>query len=281
MLFQIPVPSDFSFHETLSAHGWRRLLPFVWHEGTQTLERTEETPDGSVVLLRMRDADGVLQVDIEGEADEAEMSTRIRRMLQLDLPIADFHAYCRTVPHLTSLVENRQGRMLRSPTLWEDTVKVIATTNTTWAQTITMSARLIEQFGAEGRGFPTPQRIASVSAEEFAAKARMGYRSAYVYKIATAIAEGSLDLEAYQDPSLTAFQLRKDLIALPGIGPYGSACLMLYLGRPENVNSDSVARSQLSRELGRPVTDREVHTFFEVHGQWCGLIYTFYPWRAK
>ena len=281
MVFQIPIPPDFSFRETLSAHGWRQLLPFVWHEDTQTLERTEETPEGSVVLLRICDKNGVLHIEMEGEADETEMAQRIRRMLQLDLPIGDFHAYCRTVPELLRLIENRQGRMLRGSTLWEDTVKVIATTNTTWAQTIAMSARLVEQFGAEGRGFPTPQRVAAVPFEEFAAKARMGYRAAYVHKIATAIAEGSLDLEALQEDTLTAFELRKHLVSLPGIGPYGAACLMLYLGRPEHVNSDSVARSLLSRELNRPVTDTEVHTFFEVHGRWRGLIYTFYPWCAK
>jgi 3-methyladenine DNA glycosylase/8-oxoguanine DNA glycosylase len=280
MVFTLPIPPDFSFRETLSAHGWRRLLPFAWDEDTQTLERTEETPDGGIVLLRMHDKDGVLHIDMEGEADEAEMTRRIIRMLQLDLPIGDFHSYCRTVPELAGLIESRQGRMLRSPTLWEDTVKVIATTNTAWAQTIAMSARLVNHFGAEGLGFPTPQRIADVPFEEFAARARMGYRSAYVYKIAAAIAEGSLDLESLQEGGVTASELRKHLASLPGIGPYGAACLMLYLGRPEHVNSDSVARAALSRELGRTVTDQDVLAFFERHGQWRGLVYTFYPWST-
>ena len=281
MVFTLPIPPDFSFRETLSAHGWRRLPPFAWHEETQTLERTEETPDGGIVLLRMHDTDGVLHIDMEGEADETEMTRRIRRMLQLDLPIGDFHTYCRTIPELAPIIECRQGRMLRSPTLWEDTVKVIATTNTTWAQTIAMSARLVKHFGAEGRGFPAPQRIAAIPFEEFTVKARMGYRSAYVYKIAAAIAEGSLDLESLQEKSLPVSEMRKQLISLPGIGPYGAACLMLYLGRPEHVNSDSVARSLLSKELNRPVTDREVIAFFERHGQWRGLVYTFYPWRTR
>jgi len=54
---------------------------------------------------------------------------------------------------------------------------------------------------------------------------------------------------------------------------------MLYLGKPEHVNADSVARAALGKELGRAVTDKDVHTFFEEHGGWRGLVYNFYPWR--
>jgi len=30
MKIEMPAPPDFSFAETLSAHGWRRLAPFEW-----------------------------------------------------------------------------------------------------------------------------------------------------------------------------------------------------------------------------------------------------------
>lgn len=279
MQIRLPVPEDFSFIETVTAHGWRRLPPFLWRDDTQTLERTEEMPDGSVVVLRLQGQDTTLLIAVEGDADEAKITRRVRRMLQIDLPLDEFHAYCRERPELASLAECRQGRMLRCPTLWEDVVKVIATTNTTWAQTIAMSGRLVAEFGAQGLAFPTPQHIAAVSFEEFAARARLGYRSAYVYQIADDIAAGRLNLEAWQERDLTATELRKLLLSLPGIGPYGAACQMLYLGRPEHVNSDSVARALLSQERGQAVTDKDVHAFFEGHGQWRGLIYNFYPWR--
>ncbi|MBV9850978.1 MAG: hypothetical protein JO250_15005, partial [Armatimonadetes bacterium] len=265
MKIALPVPPDFSFHETLAAHGWRRLPPFSWQEETQTLERAEELTAGSVVPLRLRATEGQVLVEVEGEGDEAEIVRRVRRMLQLDLPLSEFHAYCIARPELAHIVECRQGRMLRCPTLFEDAVKVIATSNTTWAQTIAMTARLVEHFGAplpqapERHAFPTPERIASVPFDEFAAKARMGYRNQFVYGLSTATADGSLDLEAWQDGDVTAAELRKRLLSLPGIGPYGAACLMLYLGRPEHVNADSWARTLLSKELGRAVTDKDVH----------------------
>ncbi len=282
MLIEIPAPADFSFAETVSAHGWRQLSPFVWDEAASALERTEALPGGTA-RLRLREGPGRVIVETVGEAAgtdaEAEIARRVRRMLQLDLPLGEFHAYCRTVPPLAGIADLRRGRLLRSPTLWEDVVKVIATTNTTWAQTIAMSARLVTNFGTDGRAFPAPAQIAAVSPEKFAAEARMGYRSAYVHAIASAIAGGRLDLERWQDKDLTTETLQTRLRSLPGIGPYGAACLLLYLGRPARVNSDSVARAALSRELGRAVTDKDVHAFFEAHGDWRGLVYNFYPWR--
>ena len=276
---EISAPPDFSFAETVSAHGWRRLAPFGWDEDAQTLTRVEELGGGQVVRLRLHAGEGRVLVDAGTPTDAAELTRRVRRMLQLDLPLEEFHAYCRTRPELGAIVLNRQGRLLRGPTLWEDAVKVIATTNTTWAQTIAMSARLTAQFGTDGLAFPAPAQIAAVPLEDFAARARMGYRAAYVHSLATRIAGGSLDLEAWQGEDLTAAELRKRLLSLPGIGPYGAACLLLYLGKPAHVNADSIARAQTGKELGRPVTDKEVHAFFEAHGEWRGLVYNFYPWR--
>ena len=282
MRIDIATGPDFSFTETLTAHGWRRLAPFVWDEDRQTLSRPERLDDGTVVELTLWDDGGAMvRVEMSGTADEAEIVRRVRRMLQLDLPLDGFHAYCRTQPTLAHLVECRRGRLLRGPTLFEDTLKVIATVNTTWAQTIAMSGRLVQHFGSAGRAFPTPAQIAAVPLEEFAAKARMGYRNAYVYAIATQIVGGALDLEGWQsEADLTAEELRLRLLSLPGIGPYGAACLMLYLGQPAHVNADSVARALLGKELGRTVTDKEVREFFEGYGQWRGLVYNFYPWRG-
>ncbi len=281
MLMTIPTPADFSFYETVAAHGWRRLLPFAWDEDAQTLSRAEDLGNGQAMSLAIRAGTDGVAVQTDTDGDEATITRRVRRMLQMDLPLGEFHAHCRRHPHLAPIVESRRGRMLRSPTLWEDVVKVIATTNTTWAQTIAMTGRIVAAFGTEGRAFPTAAQIAAVSLDEFAAKARMGYRNAYVHAIASAVADASLDLEAWQSESLPAADLRKRLLGLPGIGPYGAACLLLYLGKPEHVNSDSVARAALAQELGRPVTDKEVHAFFESHGEWRGLIYNFYPWKQE
>lgn len=263
------------------------MLPFSWDEALQTLEHVQEFPSGNVVLARLHEEAGRVHVEALGDVSEAEVIRSVQRILQIDLALHEFHGYCRKRPKLAPIADARQGRMLRSPSLFEDVIKVIATANTTWTQTIAMTSRLVEHFGAPlsqdptRRAFPTAGRIASAPFDEFAAKARMGYRNSYAHSIATSIASGELDLEAWQTEDLSADELRKRLLSLPGIGPYGAACLMLYLGKPEHVNVDSWARTLLSKEIGKPVTDKEVTAFFADHGPWRGLVYNFYPWATE
>ena len=56
------------------------------------------------------------------------------------------------------------GRMLRSPTVFEDLVKTICTTNCTWSATVRMVTALVDELGVAafgGRTFPTPAAMAA------------------------------------------------------------------------------------------------------------------------
>ena len=279
---------DFSFSGTLTAHGWRRLLPFTWDEETGALERIERLTDGRVVLLTIREASAnALTVSVSEAADEAEIIETVRRMLQLDLPVDRFHQFCQDHPKLCQVPAKRQGRLLVSPTLWEDCCKVIATTNTTWTQTRAMTSRIVNAHGSPWpqdparHAFPIPAQIAAVPFEEFCTTAKLGYRNAAVHGLAVDICAGTTELEALAATTLPTTELWKKLLALRGIGPYAASCLMIYLGRYERVNVDSWARTLVKQEIGRPVTDKDVHDFFEPYGEWQALAYHFYPWKAE
>ncbi len=281
----IDLPPSFDFLECLNAHGWKSLKPFDWNAESGLLQRVESFGARRVGNLKIYVTGGQVVAETEVDVDKDDLVSRLRRMLQLDIPVNQFHAYCLTQTKLSQVPGRKQGRILRSPTLYEDVVKVIATTNTTWTQTKAMVARIVDSFGSPlpsdptVHAFPTPEQIAGVSLEEFAGKAKMGYRNASVHRIATDIAEGKLDLEAWQNPSLPSAELTKMLLSLPGIGPYAASCLMIYLGRYDRVNVDSWARMMVGKELGRTVTDKEVHAFFEPYGEWKALAYHFYPWK--
>jgi len=186
---------------------------------------------------------------------------------------------------LSHIPSTWQGRVLISPTLWEDCCKVVLTTNTTWSQTVGMVARLCEHFGdpwtpdPTRHAFPTPEQVAGVPLEQFAEKAKLGYRAGALHGLAKDIVEGKIDLESFRDPAIPSDELWKKLLALRGVGPYAAAYLMIYLGRYDRVNVDSWARMMVGKEPGRKVTDKEVHAFFEPHGEWRSLAYHFYPWR--
>ena len=285
---KLPVPEDFSFIETLQAHGWPRFLPFSWDENTGVLERVEQVSDGRIVRITLQEEEkGCVAVEVSDTADPEEITRNVRRMLQLDLPVDAFHTFCTARPELAHVPQRRQGRMLRSPTLWEDTVKVILTTNTTWSQTKGMVSRFTTQFGApcpddpSRHAFPPPEQIAAIPPDDFADRAKFGYRSPAVHKLAGEITSGVMDLEALQSAEIPAPDLWKRLLALRGVGPYAASCLMIYLGRYERVNVDSWARMMVSKELGRPVTDKEVHTFFEPYDEWKALVYHFYRWKHE
>jgi len=126
--------------------------------------------------------------------------------------------------------------------VFDDVAVVILTMNTTWAQTKAMVGRIVDYFGSPWpvepalRAFPTPQQIASVPFDNFVATARLGYRAKAVHGLATDVANGTTDLETLRDPSLPSEEVLKRLLVIHGIGPYGAACLLLYLGRGDRVN---------------------------------------------
>lgn len=279
----IQTPDDFSFEETINAHGWRALLPFSWTQETHTLEYVYEHSSEVVSILSMTAPNGDLIVDTDVEDDET--LDVVRKILQLDMPMDAFYQYCRQHEKLSHIPSLKQGRLLVGPTVFEDVVKVICTTNTTWAQTTSMVARIVDAYGSphptapERKAFPTPRQIAADTLEGFSAKARLGYRNASVYKIASDITAGILNLEELRSPDLTVTDLYKRLLTLPGVGPYAASCLMIYLGRYDRVNVDSWARTLVGQELGRTVSDKEAHAFFEEYGEWKALVYHFYPWK--
>jgi 3-methyladenine DNA glycosylase/8-oxoguanine DNA glycosylase len=268
----------------VSADGWKSLPPFSWDSENAVLTRVENFSDIGPAILKIYAVGASIIVETDDALPQAEVSGRVSHMLQVDVPMDDFHKYCAASEHLRRIPESKQGRLLRSPTIYEDIVKVIATTNTTWTQTKAMIARIVDNFGTPLlsdptlRSFPSPEQIAKVSLAEFSEKARMGYRSASVHRIATEIAEGRLDLGSWNDPSLSSDDLYKRFLSLPGVGPYAASCLMIYLGRYDRVNVDSWARTLVGKELGRKVTDKEARDFFEPYGKWKALVYHFYKW---
>lgn len=278
-------PKDFSFYETLHSHGWRHLQPFIPDDEKNCLTRIERLSTGNVMKMEITEEDGRLSVQTEDQADAPEVEAITRRMFQLDHSIATFHAYCERDPHLAHIPRLKQGRLLCSPTVFEDCLKVILTTNTTWSQTTAMTERIINSFGSvlpsdtSLHAFPTPQQIAETPFDDFAAASRLGYRASAIHTLAIDVANGTLDLEDFRDPDIPTDILCKRILTLKGIGPYAAACLMLYLGRSGKVNVDSVARTLLAGELGHPVSDREVHDFFAKYGEWQGLVYNFYRWK--
>jgi 3-methyladenine DNA glycosylase/8-oxoguanine DNA glycosylase len=285
----------FSFLSVVNSHGWVQLAPFRFDKETETLSYIFQLESGRVVELRLRSAASGVRAEVDGAlsaTERGEVKRAVAWMLGLDMDFSEFYALACDEPKLAQAEKKAQGRVLRSPTLFEDVVKTILTTNTLWAATKRMTANLVNQFGEplptlsgdEGRrAFPTPQRLAGTTEAVLRAETRIGYRAPYVHQLAVRAASGELDLEAFKHSDLPTPELRKQLMKIKGIGAYASANLLMLLGRYDFLTIDTWALKIVSHEWygGQPIGPADVETQFEKWGKWKGLAYWFWDWSYK
>jgi 3-methyladenine DNA glycosylase/8-oxoguanine DNA glycosylase len=275
-----PLPRAFSLSETVVSHGWYRLPPFAWDETSQTLHRTEVIDGTGAVDLSIR-AGTRLTVSSSATLSphRTELATKLNRMLQLDVDLEPFHSLCRKRTSHRLVAERGFGRLLCAPTLFEDAVKIILTTNTTWTQTVRMTTLFVDRLGtaaASGnRAFPTPDQVAASGEDVLRAECRLGYRAPYVLGLARGIVDGSLDLEHIADPAQSSEALFRSYRRLPGIGPYGAAHLLAMDGRHDYIAVDTEFRSFMRRTRfpDKDVSDTEMVSVYRRWGQWKYLAY--------
>ena len=203
-------------------------------------------------------------------------------MLRLDADLSAFYAVAAADPEL-SWAAAGAGRLLRSPTVFEDVVKTICTTNCAWSATVRMTTALVDHLGLEApdgrRAFPTPAAMAGADEAFYRDVVRAGYRGAYLRSLAESVAEGRLDLEALNDPELSDDEVAERLIALPGCGPYATAHIMMLLGRYSRLVLDSWTRPTYARLRGRKAADRTIERRFRPYRDYAGLAFWLYLTR--
>lgn len=279
-LIAVETPPGFAFHATVVSHGWYLLAPFSWDRATGTLQRCEEI-GGIPIDLTIRGGERHLLIESKTDLNRFEQTLRKRlsRMFQLQLDTRGFLAICRTAPSHALAAKMRLGRLLCGSTLFEDAVKVITTTNTTWRQTMRMVQLLCEHYGAPSPGgrkaFPSPEAIARQRPERLRESCRLGYRSGTIHALARGIAGGSIDPARLTDPAQSSAEMFESFRSLPGIGPYGAAHLLAMEGRHDFIAVDTEFRRFVRERYhrGRKVADRTLLRRYAKWGKWQYLAY--------
>lgn len=292
--FNLPARKPFNFTSVVNSHGWRQLAPFSFDELSNTLSYIFRLSNSRVIELRMSDGrDGVIvETGRLNKKEQNEVTEAVTWMFGLDMDFSAFYAASRMEPKLARAKKQALGRVLRSPTLFEDVIKTILTTNTLWGATINMTRKLVEEFGASTaaasplsaentKAFPSPEAIAASDPEFIKEKIRVGYRAPAIHDLAVRVASGEFDLEALKLSSLPTLELRRELMTINGVGPYAAANLLLILGRSDFIPVDSWALKLVSHEWhrGRPITAKEVEKRFEKWGEFKGLAFWFWDWK--
>ena len=151
-----------------------------------------------------------------------------------------------------------------------------------------MVTALVENLGAATEDghhtFPTAAAMAQEDERFYRDVVRAGYRGSYLRSLATSAAEGSLDLEQLKSLKLDDDEVAERLLALPGVGPYAAAHIMMLLGRYSRLILDSWTRPKYARVNGRKASDKTIERRFRRYKRYAGLAFWLYltrDWVAK
>ena len=273
----LDTPPGFSFRHTVYSHGWSELLPFRLDADNWRLTyvfATKSKPVSAAITA----TDSRLKIDVTGgRFDEKKLVREVRHILRLDEPLEEFYLLTNLDERLRWVGPSNAGRLLRSPTVFEDLVKTLCTTNCSWSLTKSMVTKLVEKLGrpavGDGYAFPTAGALASVDERFYRDEIKAGYRSPYFVELANAVASGTLDPESWLTTDMPTDELKKEIKSLKGFGDYAADNLLKLLGRYDGLALDSWLRSQFYKKHNRDRTcaDKKIERHYKKFGSWRGL----------
>ncbi|MFM9995831.1 MAG: hypothetical protein ACKVU4_08525 [Phycisphaerales bacterium] len=253
--FTISPPRDFVLARDYCSYGYFLLWPNRWDPKSRAFSRVLDLADGPATLAVRQEGDNgrigsgrgraLLIMADRGlnRAERAEATRLLARMLRLDEDHGVIRGFHKADPRYR---RSGRGRLMRSPTMFEDVIKTVTSCNVTWPSTVTMNRRLCEVVG-RGGAFPDARRLARARAGTLRARCRVGYRDARIIELSRMFASGELDAAWFEDPATSDDAVHDALVELPGIGPYAAANIMQLLGRYSRlpVDTETVRHAKL------------------------------------
>ena len=280
MEIKIRTPQNFNFKRTVISHGWYGLLPFSLDSEKWMLTRVIDLGAKPPMTIAMTGRKGHVRVTTSrflNDRETAEVTRDARHILRLDDDLEPFYLATGADPEFGWIGTQGAGRMLRSPTVFEDLVKMICTTNCSWALTVKMVTGLVENLGRESddgrRSFPTPEAMAAMPLKFFVDEVRAGYRAPYLKELAERVASGELNVEEWLASPLSTAELTKQIKGVKGAGNYAAENLLKLLGRYDGLALDSWTRARFFkiRNSGRKANDKKIARYYSRFNEWRGL----------
>lgn len=268
---------------TIESHGLVDLPPFRPSEDRRSLEATLRLGRSGPRTLRISEGKpGRALVEAEGRTPRKAAVEAVAHVLRLEDDLSPFYARAAQDPTL-SWATRGAGRIVRSQTVFEDVVKTICTTNCAWSATVRMVGALVQHLGEPapgaqpdsplGRASPTPGAMAEAPDSFYTDVVRAGYRGPYLKSLSQSVAFGELDLEELNDDEIPDDEVEERLLALPGVGPYASAHIMMMVGRYSRLILDSWTRPKYAMLNGRKAKDATIERRFRRYGPYAGLAF--------
>jgi N-glycosylase/DNA lyase len=283
MKFSIKVPCNFSFWRTVYSHGWYALPPFKVDKENKSLERIFKLRTGKHLCVVIKDGErGKLKIFSElklNDNEKKDLISQLRSCLRMDEDYSEFYKEARQNKEYHWIPKIGAGRLLRAPIVFEDVVKMICTTNCSWALTEIMVNNLCNKLGLKFQDscfmFPTPGAIADVTEKYLRKEIRAGYRAPYILELSRRISKGDIDIEKWRTSSLPTEELFKEVRSIKGIGPYAAGNILKLLGRYDYLAIDSWCRKKFFEihRNGKASTDKIIERHYKPFGKWRGLFF--------
>ena len=231
--------------------------------GVETLDddgyvRTLRLPHGpATVLLQPKPTHITATLRLADPRDLGPAVARVRRLFDLDADPVAVDELLGADPALETAVKEVPGIRLPGAvdgaetairTLLGQQVSVAAARTAAGRLTAALGERLPPALAVPGADllFPTPAAVAEHGAEVLTGPAR---RIASVLAVATALADGTLALDPGREPA----ELRAELLALPGVGPWTAGYLaMRVLGDPDELLAEDLGVRRGAAALDLP-----------------------------
>ena len=227
---RLVAPEPYDLDRVARGHGGVGLAPSAY-DGSR-LHRVLRLPDGPLPVAVHPDLTVTWS---RPTAHEDDVRRQLTQVLALEDDLRGLWDACDRVPSLHWVRPAGAGRVLRSPTAFEDLAGTLAATNASYAATRRMTARLVGD-GA----YPLPEQVAALG-EDGLRERGWGYRARSLLALAAAAEE----VERLRDPALPDDEVLAALRALPGFGPFAAASALPLLGpRPRPWVLDGWLRQQ-------------------------------------
>ena len=261
-------------------HGWKNLAPFSWNENKQCLnfallannepvEVAVEQHNGDIVIT-------LISLSALNAIQQAIVNDAVIRALDLTTDTTELYRLSKSInSKYATLVRKGAGRMLRSPTLWEDAAKTLFTTNCSWGLTKIMcqsacSANFSVATAQGGYPFPAVDKICRSTETRLKEKMRVGYRAGFLKKLAAVLKQdqGSMDIENFSED-----ELRHYFGSLAGFGPYATNHILVLCGFYNQIPVDSVVKSYIKQRHQTDDCINYIESCYEKWGEykWWGM----------
>ncbi|HKV41082.1 MAG TPA: Fe-S cluster assembly protein HesB [Blastocatellia bacterium] len=280
MEIRIPVSPQFGFKRTVLSHGWCELPPFQLDKSSWTLTRVLDLGLARAVTVTITGSDGQITVRTPAKLSsrgQAKVVRDVSHILRLDDDMTCFYTSVSANREFAWVAEEGAGRLLRSPTVFEDLVKMMCTTNCSWALTERMVNGMVYYLGkpaSDGRrAFPDAEAMARMPESFYRKELSAGYRAPYLKELASRVASGRIDVEGWLGSEAPDQELKREMKQIKGVGDYVAENMLKLVGRYHGLALDSWIRGKFAktRNKGRVASDKKIERFYAEFGDWKGL----------